>query len=271
MTLLYGCDVSTFQAPGLVDWTKKDFGIVRATYGSRLDGKCVEHVKRIRAAGKTVGLYHFHLPNVSAKDQIDAFARQAEAVKLGSGDILPCLDIEAYPDRFKGAVPTHYAGVDKTWADEDTDALMEIVEQWDRDFGGFIPYLTQADWHLLGKPSWILKRPLWVAHYPKRFSTTPLKAPATPGSVPWRIWQWLVGPLDKQLQDHLDPRAVDQNVASSPLPLITANSKPETVVTPEPYEAERAIPYVLLSDDDWEEMRVARDEAIHSRTEDEDA
>lgn len=265
MSLLYGCDVSTFQSPGLVDWRTKDFGIVRATYGTRIDGKCVQHAERIRAAGKTLGLYHFFLPKQDLAKQLDAFLKVADEAKFGAGCILPCIDIEDYPDKFSGNTPTHYAPVSPEWC----EPLAEFVADLDGLFGGCVLYVTQRDWARLGKPSWVLQRPLWVANYPRKGATSPLKAPATPGGCPWRIWQWLVGPLNKQLQDHTDPRAVDQNVASNPLPLITADSKPETVVTPEPYEAERAIPYVLLSDDDWEEMRVARDQQIHQNTDEE--
>jgi GH25 family lysozyme M1 (1,4-beta-N-acetylmuramidase) len=267
VTLLYGCDVSTFQAPGLVDWTKKDFGIVRATYGGKPDAKALAHVERIRDAGKIVGLYHFLLPQQAIAGQVDSFCRVADAARLGPGDMLPCIDIEDYPDQWSkvgGLHATHWQPVAPAWV----DPLAQLVEAFDAHFGGCILYVTQRDWARLGKPAWVLQRPLWVANYPGKGATSPLKAPATPGGCPWRIWQWLVGPLNKQLQDHTDPRAVDQNVASSPLPLIAApETKPEPEVTPEPYEADRAIPYVLLSDEDWDEMRVARDEAIHRRTE----
>ena len=264
MTLLYGCDVSTFQAPGLVDWTKKDFGIVRATYGTRADGKCVSHVERIRAAGKTVGLYHFFLPKVDATAQIDAFSKMADAARLGPGDMLPCIDIEDYPNKFSGSTPIGYASVSTSWE----DTLLMLVEAFEKVFGGTILYVTQRDWARLGKPSWVLQRPLWVANYPGKGATSPLKAPATPGGCPWRIWQWLVGPLDKQLQDHTDPRAVDQNIASSPLPLIaTPGVKPEPEPESVPYEAERAIPYCLLTDEDWDAMRDARDAQIRAATE----
>jgi GH25 family lysozyme M1 (1,4-beta-N-acetylmuramidase) len=254
VTMLHGCDVSTFQSPGLVDWTKQDFGIVRATYGTRPDAKTVQHVERIRAAGKVVGLYHFFRPDQNIDAQVEEFCKQAEACNLFTGDMLPCVDIEDYPDKFSGSTAVHWAPVAPAWV----DTLARLVENLEVRFGGSILYVTQRDWHRLGKPEWVLERPLWVANYPGKGATSPLKAPATPAGKPWRIWQWLVGPLDKQLQDHTSSRAVDQNVATSPLPLIG-----DGIYKPEPtVEVAESIPYVLLSDDDWEDMRIARDEYI---------
>jgi len=256
MTILRGCDVSTFQAPTLVDWSKQDFGIVRATYGTRKDGKAKLHADKIRAAGKVLGLYHFFLPNTDLQAQLDAFCEVANTVSLHDGDILPCVDIEAYPDKFNGSVPTHYAPVAPAW----NDTLVKFVKLLQLEFGGFMPYITQRDWAMLGKPDWVLTRPLWVANYPKKGSTSPLKAPATPGNRPYAIWQLMVGPLGKSLQDASSPVAVDQNITSGPLPLIDRSTE-GAVPDPAPPVAidESTIPFVGLSDDDWDEMRSARD------------
>ena len=261
MDILRGCDVSQFQSPSLVDWRQFDFGIVRMSYGARPDKHAQEHVKRIRTAGKMVGAYHFMLPNSSFEKQRDVFLAQATQAHLGEGDLLPCLDIEAYPDRFKVQIPTHWAQVSRTWADEDTDVLLQFRDEFDRIFGGFIPYITQRDWHLLGKPEWLLERPLWVAHYPATGSTVPLARAATPGNRPWRIWQQMVGPLSKRVQDPTNPKAVDQNVASSLLPLIGERTQPQI---PSAAPEDPPIPWlpIWLSDDDWAELRKARDRHI---------
>jgi hypothetical protein len=242
-----------------VNWNNYDFGIAKATYGARKDAKTVLHAEKIRAAGKTLGIYHFFLPNTAVQAQLDAFYEVATAVSLGDGDIVPCIDIEAYPDKFKGKVPTHYCQVSPSWA----EPLTEFIYQIEKRFGSCMPYITQLDWSLLGKPSWLLQRPLWVAHYPKIGSTVPLKAPATPGNRPYTIWQLMVGPLGKSLQDPQNPAAVDQNVSNGPLPLIDMNLETSAqLVTlldmPSPI-AETGIPFIGLSDEDWEEMRIARD------------
>jgi GH25 family lysozyme M1 (1,4-beta-N-acetylmuramidase) len=260
MTILRGCDVSTFQSPALVNWSNYDFGIVRSTYGSRVDGKVEQHASKIRAAGKTLGLYHFFLPKTGIQAQLDAFCSVAKKVSLGDGDILPCVDIEAYPDQFKGAVATHWAQVDPSW----NEPLVEFVMLLEKEFGRSIPYITQRDWSLLGKPEWVLQRPLWVANYPKKGSTSPLKAPATPGLRPYAIWQLMVGPLNKTLQDHTSPVAVDQNIAPAPLPLIQRELgvAPTEPATNDQMIDETTIPWVALTDEDWDEMREARDHQL---------
>lgn len=259
MTFLHGCDVSVFQDPRLVDWNQRDFGIVRATYGTSPDKRTLQHVERIRAAGKVAGLYHFFRPDQSIDAQLETFGRVAEAVALGPGDMLPCVDVEDYPDQWSGGVAKHWAPVAHAWEAPLTELVAGLTER----FGGVVLYVTQRDWGRLGKPDWALKLPLWVANYPRKGATSPLKSPATPGNVPWRLWQWLVGPLGQTLQDHTHKLAVDQNIATSPLPLIGETA---VEVVPEPYETERAIPYCLLTDEDWDEMRAARDQHVLEET-----
>lgn len=246
MSLLRGCDVSVFQSPGLVDWRAQDFGIARATYGTKADKTALEHVKRIRAAGKTVGLYHFFRADQAVTAQVDAFAAVATAAGLTAGDLLPCIDVEDYPGHTIGPL--------------DVPSLTLLDEQIRNHFGGSIIYTTQRDWHRLGKPAWYLERPLWVAHYPKAGSTLPLANAATPAGVPWRIHQCIVGPIvaGGWKQDPTNPIAVDQNLALSPLPLIAAE-EPKQVLDP---VVESQIPWVGLTDDDWSEMTEARDRRV---------
>lgn len=249
MTLLYGCDVSTYQSPALVDWTKRDFGIVRATYGTSRDKRALEHVARIRGAGKTVGLYHFFRADQAVAKQADTFLQVAHEAGLGPGDILPCIDVEDFPG--------HQLGPGDTMALAAFEAAL-------KGFGGVVYYVTQRDWHRLGKPAWMLEKPLWVAHYPSKGSTKPLAKPATPNAAPWRIWQWLVGPLGVSLQQHDHPQAVDQNVATSPLPTI---GEAKTKADDQPIDA-ASIPFVHLTDDDWEEMAEARDHRVTTADDD---
>jgi hypothetical protein len=264
MPQLHGCDVSTFQDPGLVNWLNYDFGIARATYGTSPDTKTKLHAEKIRAAGKKFGLYHFFLPTKDIQAQFDSFCAVAESVSFSAGDIIPCVDIEAYPDQFKNKVPSHYCNVSPTW----NTPLQQFIGLLEAKYGLSMPYITQRDWSQLGSPQWVLDRPLWVANYPKTGSTSPLKAPATPGNKPFTIWQWLVGPLGKPLQDPGNPKAVDQNITfGDALPLIgsaspvTAATKVETSPNaPTGGEVSpTAIPYAMLTDDDWAEMQSARD------------
>lgn len=259
---IHGCDVSDYQDPKLVDWTKQDFGIVKATDGKRAMRKTFFHVERIRAVnapvspaknpgfvaayeprGCTLGLYHFLRADSSIQDQFKAFAEVATACKLGVGDLLPCIDIEDYPGFKLESDPRGHS-----------ERAREFAIFCKETFGGAILYIKAYDWMRLGKPGWMLEHPLWVAHYPKEGSTQHLMAPAAIAGRSYRIWQRMVGPLGKTLQKSDDPRAVDQNVATSPLPLIT-----DRVVRECP---DVRIPWVFMTEETHLEMRAARDRQI---------
>lgn len=249
MPILTGCDVSVFQPSLLVDWRGYDFGIVRATYGKNPDKSTLAHVARIRVAEKKVGLYHFFRADQPVQAQFDAFVDRCEACKIGAGDIVPAVDVEDFPGHTIGP--------------NDVAALSQFCELLRSQFDCLpLIYITQRDWHRLGKPAWVLDHPLWVAHYPGYGSTSPLAKPATPNGAPWRIWQCLVGPLDRRIQKHDDPKAVDQNFASDPLPLIAENAEPVAPPSPAVDDPKPSIPYVLLTDEAWDEMTVARDRRI---------
>lgn len=180
----YGIDVSHYQsttAPGGVPWSLLkhggcDFAIVRATYGTFRDPSAVEHVRNARAVGMAVGLYHFFRIAQPVTDQLAAFCSQALACGLQVGDIAPALDVE--DDGSTGPK------VSPAWSEAASVLSAGLVA----DFGEALIYCTQRDFGRIGKPPWLLERPLWVAHY------TGAVAPATPGGMPWAIWQHRVGP-----------------------------------------------------------------------------
>jgi hypothetical protein len=98
-------------------------------------------------------------------------------------------------------------------------------------FGEAMAYVTQRDFGRLGKPEWLLERPLWEAHY------TAAPAPATPGNKPWRIWQYRVGPyLPGGPGGAFAPMLLDQNIADEPLPVCSRvpAQYPSTVVPSAP-------------------------------------
>jgi hypothetical protein len=225
---LYGVDVSHYQstkAPGGAPWSllaqTARFVIVRATYGTYRDPSAVEHVRAARAVGMQVGLYHFFRVGQPITDQVAAFCGQALACGYKVGDICPALDIEDDP---------RVAEVSPSW---DT-AAQAMADGLAANFGDVLLYITQRDFGRLGKPDWVLSRPLWTAHY------TGAPKPATPGNKPCAIWQCRVGPyVADGPGGAFQPMVLDQNRADGPLPLATrvagaSGSTPPPPAGPEP-------------------------------------
>jgi len=211
MTHAYGIDVSHYQstaAPAGVPWSLLkssgvSFVMVRATYGTFRDPSAVAHVRAARAVGLQVGLYHFFRVGQNVTDQLAAFNAQALACGIRAGDICPALDIEDEPGP---------PAMSPSW-NTAADALISGLVA---SFGEALVYITQRDFGRLGKPSWVLERPLWVAHY------TASAKPATPGDKPWRIWQHRVGPFAPNGDGGaFKPQLLDQNRADVPLPVCT--------------------------------------------------
>jgi lysozyme len=226
MTRSFGIDVSHFQnttAPAGVSWPtiaqKSTFAIARATYGASKDSSAPAHIRNARAVGLQVGLYHFFRSTQGVAEQLDAFCAQALACKVGMGDIAPALDVE----------DDLTAKLDPSWEPK----LGAFADGLLAEFGEAMIYITQRDWHRLGKPLWILDRPLWVAHY------TQAPKPATPANKPCAIWQRTVGPYNPGGPGGaIDPKVLDQNVADGPLPL--AKMSPSQVAAPDAPDAPTA-------------------------------
>lgn len=209
MTLLgYGIDLSHHNAP---KWDELrghvDFVIVRASYGTRLDEHAKEHVKRARDIGAKVGLYGFFRPGQVWGDQARALESIADSV-IGPGDIVPALDIEDDPFSM-----SDLKTVSPVWE----DGCRRIVERWCELYGDAMVYTTQRCWTQLGKPEWVLHRPLWVANYR-------VSKPASPGGMPPTIWQHRVDIFDPLGASTAPvpppPGALDQNRLLLPLPLV---------------------------------------------------
>jgi GH25 family lysozyme M1 (1,4-beta-N-acetylmuramidase) len=207
----FGIDLSHHQLSASLPWTKYqgkvDFVVCRAAYGGLLrDSEVTSHVQHARAIGAKVGLYQFFRPSQSVDQHWDQLRAVADLVKLAEGDIVPALDIEHDP------LPSPGLDVSPTWSPRCEELVSRIVEV----FGDALVYISRREWILLGSPTWVLKRPLWVAHY------TPAPLPATPDDVPATIWQYRVGPFDPQGAggfDKLHPD-LDHNRGLRNLPLI---------------------------------------------------
>jgi hypothetical protein len=208
----FGLDVSYCQALDLVPWENEriDFGIVRATHGATVDVKAEGHCARIHAAKKRLGLYAFFEPAVSAEHHAEAFHSLADKVGFGvEGDLLPAVDLEAYPGH----------PVTKAWdvpAGEFVDLLEEIY------LAPPLLYLTFGTWVAMGRPLWVTRCNFWIPRYPFQghpFNLTPPPPSVVPGGNAWSIWQYGAGKLFGGVQEDGKPYSVDQNHAQC-LPLV---------------------------------------------------
>ena len=205
----YGIDLSHWENPDTLPWEtfrgKVDFVIARACYGSKLDDRCVEHVKRARAIGAKVGVYAFFRPSEPVEAQHKAFVIMMLGAGIGPDDIRPTIDIEA--DTYPTLQP-----VTPAWSAPTEDFANRLTTL----FGRPIIYQTHREWLEMGSPAWVLEHPLWVAHYVDH-------APATPGDRPATIHQHRVGPFDPTGPGGSFPVGnpqIDQNRLLLPLPLI---------------------------------------------------
>ncbi len=224
----YGVDVSHHQNPTLLPWSRfaesSSFAIVRGSYGTMKDRVTAEHVRRARAVGLKVGLYHFFRPSQLVRHQLATFRAQLELAQIGVGDIVPTIDVEADP------MPKPGTHVSPAWQ----GSVLEFIDAMVSELGDCMVYITQREFGMLGAPEWLLTFPLWVAHY------TQAAKPATPGNRPWTLWQHRVGPyvpLGPGGYDKANP-LLDQNHAVE-LPLVESLSL-EPVAQPAPTDEDDA-------------------------------
>jgi lysozyme len=218
--MIYGVDVSHHQNPTALPWADMraagcSFCIVRLTYGTMLDRHAAEHVKRARAVGMRVGAYHFFRASLPVASQLDAFDRACFSSGYGEpGDIVPALDFEDDTEK-RPILPEHAPLAERAYRGLELRFEAEPLI-----------YTTQRDWGRVGRPDWVLRAPLWVAHY----SAPSRKEPATPGGMAWAIWQHRVGRFvfDGPAGYYKDDAPqIDQNRALA-LPLINGETLRET-------------------------------------------
>jgi GH25 family lysozyme M1 (1,4-beta-N-acetylmuramidase) len=205
----YGIDLSHFQDPAALPWDKfqghVDFVIVRAAYGVTFDRRAKEHIQRARAIGAKVGLYTYYRHEQNEQDQFVALSRATESCGIGTGDIVPAIDIE---DDEIGHVE-----VNPTWSEPCKTFANRVID----NFGDCLIYISQRGWRMLGKPEWVLHRPLWCPNYC-------VAEPATPAGMPATIWQHRSDVFEPNgpstAPKPAPPDAIDQNRLLLPLPLI---------------------------------------------------
>lgn len=232
----YAIDVSHHQNPATLPWKSfeghVDAVIVRASYGAELrDKHAPEHVRRAREIGAKVGLYHFFRSIHTVQKQFDVFRAVADQVGLQDGDIVPALDIEDDP------FPSPGVKANPSWS----GPAQELCERLRDAYTDCVIYTSQKDWSMLGKPDWLLERPLWVPFWNN------VAKPASPGNKEPFMWQHRVGPFVPNGPAGYDKTRpeLDQNRILGALPLI-ARKPPESFLL---VETENE------SDDGWDDLR----------------
>lgn len=206
----YGVDVSRFQDPASIPWGswkgRIDCAFARASYGAELSDKtAITHLQNARSIGVKVGLYHFFRDVHTVTDQLNTFQNMAAACRLGPGDIVPAVDLESDSFTKRSASPA--------WSEPARQLVLALVGL----YGECIVYINNGDFSLLGKPTWVLERPLWIARY-----TADEHVPTIGGKTPI-LWQDRVDDFDPEGQGGYDEKAkfaIDQSRRLAPLPLI---------------------------------------------------
>ena len=179
---LDGIDVSYHQ--GSIDWQRvaaagKRFAFVRATAGTlTADTAYGANRSGARAAGVTVGSYHYANPDAAANDAANEASWFLRNATVGSGDLRPVLDFEVSNGLTASAL-TSWA---QTWLAQVTAAtgVRPII------------YTTPSFWSgAVADTDWFARNGytvLWIAHW------TTASQPSVPAADwagnGWTFWQY---------------------------------------------------------------------------------
>ena len=178
-----GVDVSHYQ--GTIDWNLvsaagQRFAIAKATEGQTFtDNMYATNKGGATAAGLRFTAYHFARPDTTANDaslEADHFVQVAQ---LGSGNLIPALDLEVNGGLSVSALTTWV----KAW-------LAEVATK----LGGVhaMIYTSPSFWQTsMGDSTWFANNGysiLWVAHWTS--NSSPSVPASNWGGHSWTFWQW---------------------------------------------------------------------------------
>ena len=179
-TFLEGIDVSYHQ--GAIDWPRvagagKRFAYVRASAGTlTADSAYAANRAGARAAGLTIGSYHFANPDTAPNDAANEAAWFLSHATVASGDLLPVLDLEV-SNGLDAAALTTWA---RTWLAE-VEARTGVRP---------IVYTTPTFWTTaMAGSDWFARNGyrLWVAHWTK--ASQPTVPAGNWAGQGWTFWQ----------------------------------------------------------------------------------
>lgn len=188
--LLSGIDISAHQPPSRFHWATiavdHAFVIARACYGTRPDKHFAAHVLGARSAGMRVGGYIFFRQQQDPAEQLAVFEQQLADAGIGSGDLVPAVDLEEN---------THDGPLNPGAHNKGGRFITEVLAM---KHGAALIYLSPAHFMNLGTPPWVLEHHIWVAHWN-------VEQPSWPWGK-WAVWQHSAtythggfrgGPLDR--------------------------------------------------------------------------
>lgn len=192
-----GIDLSHHQSPATLPWEaigqRFRFAYVRANYGIDPDGAFLEHVRRARSVGLTVGAYIYvrqgneENPQL-AEAQLATLVAQMEAAGFDAGDLVPAVDIESSNgSKVRGDDGPLDPAKMLPRAKHITDAIVAR-------FGSAVTYTERDIWKRLGSPAWMVAQPVWTSW--------PFAGPPWP--TDWSIWQHKHGDNAKPFPNNLD-------------------------------------------------------------------
>lgn len=209
----FGIDVSRHQCPKVINYRALKeqgctFVIARAAYGITPDETFPLHVAKARTVGLKVGGYLFFRQTKEPAEQLKVFKTQLYKAKIGSGDIIPVLDIEDNERYDKEVSKSLYL-----------DGCEEILSGLKTDYGDAMVYIAPGFFQRLGSPEWLKVFPWWIAHWGVDKPWSPFKE--------WKIWQFSCTARLKGF-----PNDLDCNYVEGELPLVEETVLP--LVKPSP-------------------------------------
>ncbi len=170
-------DVSSYQ--GTVDWKKVHASGVRLAYVKATEGTTFfdrEHernIKGARAAGMSVGAYHYAHPSHSPRDEANYFLSRA---LIENGDLPPALDLEISE------------GHSYEYLNDWKAHFLHVVDEAIGVPHGTVFYSYYYFWKRMNL---FPDRPVWGAFYGKdMYCQIDHVGPILPMGPTWSIWQY---------------------------------------------------------------------------------
>lgn len=168
---IYGCDIyhdDSVNSFSQMKYGGIEFLFCKASEGLGSDPKFVQYFRGAKANGIITGGYHFYSGGIDQKNQAAHFAQILSSVGLERTDLPPVFDFEKSNGDF-----TTQDGIN----------CLAFLQEIHR-LTGRLPllYMSESTYEGLGRPSWMLNYPWWLARYRSEA--------LGPGPDNWVFWQF---------------------------------------------------------------------------------